>query len=135
MIIWSSLIACRLKGDGWFPVAVSGVDAAPGLKSIHRTHDSLAAPVAALTLVAIRPSLPCRNASAARAVRQAVRLPDSGSQALTSRPPESYYRRDAHLPVIGISGQGEHLRALGAGSAPGGRQSMPCDPCAKGGCS
>src|SRR4029077_4898959 len=58
VIIRSSLIACRSEGNGWFPVAVSGVDAAPGLKSIHRTHDSLIAPVAALTLVAIRPTPP-----------------------------------------------------------------------------
>ena len=56
VIIRSSLIACRSEGNGWFPVAVSGVDAAPGLKSIHRIHDCLAAPVAALTLVAIRPT-------------------------------------------------------------------------------
>jgi len=117
------------------PVVVSGVDAVPGLKSIHRAHDSLAAPVAALTLVAIRPTSALRNASAARAVPQAVRLPDSGSQALTSRPSESYYRRDAHLPVIGISGQGEHLTSAGRRVCSGGRQPMPCDPCAKGGCS
>src|ERR1700759_906179 len=54
--------------------------------------------------------------------RSSAGRPPTGQRVagLTSRPSESYYRRDAHLPVIGISGQGSTLRALGAGSAPGG---------------